>query len=85
MVVTTQNTKRYVGRTPRAVPPGRIIVHNHVRPGGFPDVPVEFQGFRAWTDVPKPKGYRVVACRCGWAPDLRHYRVRLERAKKDGA
>ena len=75
---TTKDTVRYVGRwTPRTVPPGRIVVHNHVRPEGFPDVPVGWHGFRVWTDVPKPRDYRVVTCRCGWAPHLRrHFRVR---------
>ncbi len=68
-------TARYLSRTPRTVQTGRIVVHNHVRPEGFPNVPLGWQGFRAWTDVPKPKTYLV--CRCGWAPHLsRHFRVK---------
>jgi hypothetical protein len=53
-------------------------VHNHVRPVGFPDVVQGLAGFRVWTDVPKPRDYRIVACRCGWAPHLRqHFRVKI--------
>ena len=77
-------TMRYVWRIPKVVPrTGRIVVHNHVRPVGFPNVAIGFNGFRVWTDVPKPKDYRVVACRCGWAPHLRHFRV-LRRAERKG-
>jgi hypothetical protein len=45
-------TQRYVGRTPRKIPEGRIVVHNHVRPKGFPNVQVGQDGFRVWTDAP---------------------------------
>jgi hypothetical protein len=74
-------TKRYIpiGTTPRTAPPGRIVVHNHVRPAGFPDVPLGLDGFRAWTDVPTPATYAVIPCRCGWAPHLaQHFRVRFD-------
>jgi hypothetical protein len=65
------------GSTPKRAPTGRIVVHNHVRPVGFPKVEVGLSGFRAWFDVPTPKDYRVVACRCGWAAHLRrHFRVK---------
>ena len=74
--MATVNTKRYIPYIPRAVPAGKIVVHNHVRPEGFPNVPVGWEGFRVWLDVPTPKDYRVTGCRCGWAPHLKkHYRV----------
>jgi len=37
---------RYLSGMPKSVPPGRIVVHNHVRPPGFPNVPLGFNGFR---------------------------------------
>ncbi len=63
----------YLSGVPRQVPEGRIVVHNQV--------PLDFHGFRAWTE-PTGKPMRV-ACRCGWAPHLaEHYRVKLnERGK----
>jgi hypothetical protein len=62
-------------RFPRKIPRGRVIVHNHVRPVGFPDVGQGQDGFRFWSDVRKPE-YTV--CDCRWAPQLRwHYRVRI--------
>ena len=79
-----KSTARYV-RTmtvPRTIPPGRILVHNHVRPRGFPNVGVGQDGFRAWTDIPKPKEYRPVVCHCGWEPQLgKHYRVKFKKQK----
>jgi hypothetical protein len=55
-------------------PPGWIIVHNHVRPRGFPKVKIGRDGFRAWFAWPDAS---YVRCRCGWAPQLgTHYRVR---------
>jgi hypothetical protein len=84
--MATNGTQRYVGRTPTHVTPGRIIVHNHVKPAGFPNVVQGQDGFRAWTDVPKPKGYAVTVCRCPWAPHLpRHYRVRKSFETEEGA
>jgi hypothetical protein len=77
------STKRYVGQTPRTAPTGRIVIHNHVRPVGFPDVFAGQDGFRVWTDVRKPKEYRVAACRCGWAPHLRQHFRMLLRTKKE--
>ena len=66
----------YVARIPRQLRPGKVLVHNHVRPAGFgPRTPVGTEGFRAWFADPDPEALR--ACRCGWAPHLpRHYRVR---------
>jgi hypothetical protein len=65
---------RYVRQVPRTVPPGRIVVHNHVRPPGFPNIPLGFNGFRAWTE---PEGTpERVRCECEWPPHLpEHYRV----------
>jgi hypothetical protein len=81
----TKSTKRYIYRVPRVIPAERIVVNNHVRPIGFPDVPLRWQGFRAWTDVPTGQiavagaPYRVIGCRCGWAPHLpEHYRVNFD-------
>ena len=57
---------------PKSVSPGRVLVHNHIRPKGFrPDTPVGTDGFRAWTQK-RDRTLRV--CRCGWAPKVpRHY------------
>ena len=67
---------RYIGQgVPRAVPRGRILVHNHVRPVGMtPGTRAGDHGFRAWTMKPHAS---VELCTCGWAPLVRqHYRVR---------
>jgi hypothetical protein len=61
----------YVFDMPEAVPAGKVLVHNHVRP----TVRLGFAGFRAWLDDPDD-GYEV--CTCGWAPHLVHYRVRCD-------
>jgi hypothetical protein len=65
--------KRYVGLSiPRTIPPGRVLVHNHVRPEGFHARTVpDFQGFRVWFQDPAPR--RLRRCRCGWAPHLAHH------------
>jgi hypothetical protein len=79
-----KSTARYVRilTVPRTIPPGRILVHNHVRPRGFPNVWAGLSGFRAWTDIPKPNEYRPVAFRCGWAPQVgKHYRVKFKKQK----
>lgn len=81
---SAKSTQRYIPMftLPRVIPAGRIVVHNHVRPVGFPDVPLGWMGFRAWTDVPTGQiarhgePYRVIVCRCDWAPHLpEHYRI----------
>ena len=62
----------YLNRIPEAVPTGRWVVHNHVRPAlsnrhHGADLPA------AWLTDPTPT---VEICECGWAPELdRHYRV----------
>jgi hypothetical protein len=70
---------RYVSRTPRKVPEGRIVVHNHVRStnedGSFRSPGIE--GFRVWTE--RANTLNRAVCRCGWAPHLKeHYRVDLK-------
>jgi hypothetical protein len=35
--------KRYVAKLPSVIPAGMVLVHNHVRPVGFPDIPLGFQ------------------------------------------
>ena len=64
----------YVFNMPKAVPAGKVLVHNHVRP----TLRLGFAGFRAWLDDP---GETYEICDCGWAPKLSdHYRV--ARAKR---
>jgi hypothetical protein len=70
---------RYLGRTPRAVPPDQMLVHNHVRRIDAWHPP-RLNGFRIWLSPRGTRGYAV--CGCGWAPELkRHYLVRLPRRK----
>lgn len=72
--------QRYVSGIPksgqrhREVLDGALcLVHNHVRPEGFPDVGLGSSGFRAWVQEPST---RIEPCDCGWAPSLPvHYRV----------
>ena len=60
----------YIDKLPRAVPDGRILVHNHVRPTRQ----IGMRGFRAWLGSPGEKRYEI--CPCEWAPELgEHYRV----------
>jgi hypothetical protein len=71
--------KRYVAKLPSVIPADMVLVHNDVRPVGFPDIPLEFNGFRAWLqsgDEPP-----LEACDCGWAPTLgQHFRVNRAKA-----
>jgi hypothetical protein len=61
---------QYVSEVPAVVPPGLVLVHNHVRPQRT----LGRNGFRAWLDRPGDKYKR---CDCDWAPRLEeHYRVR---------
>ena len=68
---------RYISRTPRKIPAGRVVVHNHVRPRrDMSDVPLGFNGFRAWTQLLEVCDYDLEVCDCGWASELgMHYRV----------
>ena len=70
---------RYLAGIPRKpIPDGQCVVHNHVRPVGFPDVRSGQNGFRFWCqDVDLE---RLELCECDWAPGLeRHYRVKRPR------
>ncbi len=59
----------YIADLPDAIPPGRILVHNSVRPAKR----LGYRGFRAWLSFPEPK---CVICDCKWASNLgKHYRV----------
>jgi len=59
----------YISELPDAIPPGRILVHNSVRPAKR----MGYRGFRAWLSFPEPK---YVICDCKWASNLgEHYRV----------
>jgi hypothetical protein len=61
----------YLFTLPAAVPEGRCLVHNHVRPM-YPDQ-LGLNGFRAWLAEPRPL-WEI--CECDWAPELgTHYRV----------
>lgn len=76
-LLRSQSTERpdeadYLSLVPKAVPSGRIVVHNFVRHTGGTRR-LGMRGFRAWTAAPAP---HYVACDCGWAPHLgTHYRV----------
>jgi hypothetical protein len=60
---------KYLYETPRSVAPGKVVVHNHIRPARHPGA----RGFRAWEQAPTSN---LEECYCGWAPRLpRHYRV----------
>ncbi len=53
----------HVFTMPKAIPDGRVLVHNQVRP-----TRIGRRGFRAWfaaLDAPN-----LTACDCGWAPEL---------------
>jgi hypothetical protein len=65
------DTRQYLNRVPKAVPEGRVLVHNRVRPvqrdGGT-------RGSRFWLQAPEDA---LKPCDCGWAPELAtHYRFR---------
>jgi hypothetical protein len=47
-----------------ARPDGMVLVHNHVRPAQRSGT----RGFRFWLQPPQG----VVACSCGWRPELEH-------------
>ena len=73
----------YIDEVPRAIPPGRILVHNHVLPPAreefgneVPTYKLGFNGFRAWLTDPTRTDYKVEVCDCDWAAELGpHYRV----------
>jgi hypothetical protein len=53
----------YLTRLPAAVPPGRVLVHNTVRPARR----LGTRGFRAWLEPPNES---LTVCDCCWAPEL---------------
>ena len=69
--------KRYLsGVQPRKIRPGRVLVHNHVKPQPV----LGLNGFRAWTQG-LDKTLKV--CHCDWPgvklPVKIHYRVAWQR------
>ena len=63
--------KEYLTQLPSEVPPGRLLVHNQVRPARM----LGERGFRAWLQEPSAQP-PLVRCDCGWAPELgAHFRV----------
>lgn len=62
----------YLSEIPQAIPAGRILVHNHVRPAKG----LGTRGFRAWLGTPANPRYEI--CSCGWAPGLAHYLSGIE-------
>jgi hypothetical protein len=65
----------YVPYIPKAVPRGKLLVHNHVEALSN-DHPPGLNGFRCWLQMPDE--LPVELCQCGWAPHLEHYRVRRD-------
>ena len=60
----------YLSRIPKAVPVGKILVHNDIWP---PVRRIGTKGFRIWFATPSD---RFEKCPCGWAPELpEHYRM----------
>jgi len=60
----------YVFKLPAAIPAGKILVHNHVKPTRK----LGSRGFRAWLSTPDTAKY--VVCDCGWAQELgKHWKV----------
>lgn len=65
-----ETSAAYLTEIPEAIPSGKIIVHNHVKPSRT----LGANGFRAWLAEPEPQ---YEPCPCRWAPELgTHYRVR---------
>jgi hypothetical protein len=68
----TEQAMNYLPWIPRTVPPGQVLVHNHIRPARRQAT----RGFRYWL---QPLDEHVEPCECGWAPELpEHYRVKRE-------
>ena len=62
----------YLDKLPATIPPGKILVHNHVQPTRG----LGSRGFRAWlADPDDNRRAPREECDCGWAPELgTHYR-----------
>jgi hypothetical protein len=59
-----------IGKLPRAIPTGYVLVHNHIRHAV--GTPCGINGFRAWMQKPNN---RLERCKCGWS-GLPHYHVK---------
>ena len=69
----------YLSRIPKAVPAGKILVHNDIWP---PVRHLGTKGFRIWFATPSD---RFEKCPCGWAPELpEHYRMIRAKALQSG-
>jgi hypothetical protein len=66
----------YLDRLPVAMPVGKALVHNRVRPTRR----LGSRGFRAWlVDADDNRHGRRQVCDCGFAPELgAHYRMVLQ-------
>jgi hypothetical protein len=76
--VAATHDVQYLTAIPRdPLPPGRIVIHNHVQPS----LRLNNRGFRAWTA--KRDGDKYEVCLCEWAKDrlAEHYRVRRADAR----
>ena len=60
---------RYVGRIPKEIPAGRVLMHNNVAFAGD-RTPIGEEGFRVFTATKPLDGF--VLCPCGWS-GLEHY------------
>lgn len=69
--MTNEPKLDYLKRIPKSIPPGKIIVHNHISPVARI---CGTRGSRFWlADAGDP---RYELCPCKWAPELgEHYRV----------
>ena len=54
----------YLARLPAEIPPGKVLMHNRVRPTRR----LGSRGFRAWLADPDPE--RQIVCDCVWATEL---------------
>jgi hypothetical protein len=71
--ILKETKTRYLSNLPRKVPDGKVLVHNHVQPAER----IGLNGFRIWTQI-MTDDPKLVACDCGWAPELGiHYRAYL--------
>ena len=69
---------KYINEIPESVPPGKIVVHNRVRP----TMRLGSRGFRAWIQS-RDEDPPTLRCDCGWASDLlpEHYRIQRKDVK----
>lgn len=62
----------YLTSLPEKIPPGRVLVHNNMRPTRR----LGSRGFRAWLAAASPTEDDPLfePCACGWAPELGPHR-----------